>query len=95
MSFTALNTMDLFENKRQKQAEQFQRQELKVQQIKQKLNDADKLFFKDEEEDKVNSILRKDLLVFQAKELKTVFSDDPDLDGNDTLLLQKLHVQVG
>lgn len=87
--------MDLFENKRQKQAEQFQRQELKVQQIKQKLNDADKLFFKDEEEDKVNSILRKDLLVFQAKELKTVFSDDPDLDGNDTLLLQKLHFQVG
>lgn len=74
--------MDLFENKRQKQAEKYQLQELKVQQMRQKLKDADNSFFRDEEEDKVNSILRKDLLVFQAVELKTVFSDDPDLDGN-------------
>lgn len=73
--------MDYFEQIRKRQEEKLKIQELKVQNLQQKLQNADQDFFNDQSLD-LEGIKRKDLLIFQSKELKTVFTED---DGKLTV----------
>ena len=78
-----MTNMDLFEQIRQREEDKCKKQEIKVQELRKKLNNADSKFFdedtKTESEDGVeSSIVRKDLLIFRSGELKTVFTDQDD-----------------
>ena len=46
--------MDLFEQMQQRELEKCKQQEIKVQQLRQKLNNADDKFFKEDTEDSAN-----------------------------------------
>ena len=76
--------MDLFEQMRQREEDKCKQQEIKVQELRKKLNNADNKFFDEdtktgEEADTgVEYIVRKDLLIFRSNELKTVFTDQDD-----------------
>ena len=76
--------MDLFEQMRQREEDKCKQQEIKVQELRKKLNNADNKFFDEdtktgEEADTgVEYIVRKDLLIFRSGELKTVFTDQDD-----------------
>ena len=65
--------MDLFEEIRKREEDKRQKQELKVQNLRQKLNKVDNQFF---ENDTDTLIKRRELLNFQSGELQTVFVDD-------------------